>query len=628
VQDLLAMRVIDRARRGRDRIREVWAGATRPVGARRGATALSVVAIGFSGLPGPGANVAHVHVTPHDRAAARAYLRAEYAYLRSQIATETAANAASEQVAGTIGAECPGVLANAPNTHEFGELFANERLSARKRGEESRISRQRSELELELSEVFERAQVGANRAAAVTYAHTLDSLHFSSATLTRYEHAKAQAIMRQLTAPLPAVCADMRAWVASGYTKLSPGTKAVARELVPSELVILESLLGRISPDLVLRAYETPGERALVRRINLLIRKSISRLVHSDRPIESLARKLGVRSPIEESEEPPKGAVVIGRGKTVSGNEYTIWVQQEHSTRPGPHCPISLGVDVSERNGNSTSEACLSRTEPERLHVFCNGSEWQVEGQTLEGATSVAVKLRDGRQISSPVVIVPPTLGGPAGFFYQLLPRSDDPVSLTEVNAQGATLATVALPHEAHCPRLHEWGPKPPEPLGSSTLVSGHLPHHVPFVILAFRARFMGRVDVSIHAQVLNPEPFGGGFVGPIETRPEGRRRRPIKLEVQPGCLPHEYALLFGVLKAPQDTVLAKTGHGLKAFRLARLPSKLHLHGVLAYLGLPAIPSEVIVRSPDGRTVYSRSYRRMAREGRETCEGEAEPAEP
>jgi hypothetical protein len=45
---------------------------------------------------------------------------------------------------------------------------------------------------------------------------------------------------------------------------------------------------------------------------------------------------------------------------------------------------------------------------------------------------------------------------------------------------------------------------------------------------------------------------------------------------------------------------------------------------VLAYIALPAIPGEVIVRSPRGKTVHAERFAGQAREVRETCEGEAE----
>jgi hypothetical protein len=620
------MRVLHRLRRGRERIGEALTGAARGVGLRGGAPTAAAVAIVVGGGFGPGPRVPHVHVTPHDRAATRAYVRAEYAYLRSGFAAEAAATAASEQFAATLRAECPGVLANAPRAREFGEPFEEEQLPPRKRGERNRINTQRAEIQYELDASLARTRDSVNKAAALAFAHTIDPLHWSSAALTRYEHGKARTLIRDVTAPTPAVCADLRAWVASGYTKLSPGTKAFIRQLAPSAAALAEEIAGGPDPDLILRAYETPGERPLLRRIHRLTQKNIASLERSVHATESLGAALGIRSVREEAEEPPKGAVVIAQGPTASGGNYKIWVRTERPHRAGACTGIDLGIEEHERNRGSTEESCLSARAPTRLQADCNGSAWQVEGQTVEGATSVALQLRDGRQVSSPVALVPPTLGGPAGYYFQVLRKSEDPVSASELNAQGTVLKTLKLPHEAKCPSHVFKSPKPPESLGSHKLVSGHLPHGARFEISAFQTRFMGRIETNIQAAVLNPEPFFiGVFASSFESGPEPRARGPLKLETETGCSPRRYALLYGLLKAPEDTVLARVHGRSKAFRVVPLPPSLHLHGVLAYIALPALPSEVIVRAPDGRTVFTKSYRRRAREVRETCEGEAEP---
>ena len=624
------MEALDRARRGRVRIREVVAGAGRRLGLRGPAPVMATVVFVSSGMTFAGVHAAHVRVTPHDRVATRAFLTAEYSYLRSQIAAEPATQAASERAAAALGAECPGVLAGAPHAREFEEgLFGEEEqhLSARQRGEHNRTFGQVYEIEFEFGEALSRAGAGANRAGALAYAHTLQSLHWSSATLTQYEHYKARALLRGLNAPQPAVCADMKAWVASGYTKLSPGTKALIGEIFPSELALLRALQGGVRPDAIVAAYETSGERELLRRIRRVKQQQTASLIRSEGTLESLGKPLGIHSYREESEEPPKGGIVIARGSTAAGGSYTIWVQTQHPPRDRA-CSIDLGIHASEGSGSSTSESCVAHGARASLRAHCNGSGWQVEGQTREGATSVSVKLRDGSQVSSPVALVPPNLGGPAGFFFQVFGKSQAPVSASELNAQGTVLGTVELPHEAKCPN-HLFSPpkeKPPEPLPSRKLASGRLPHGGSFEILAFRDRYDGHIETTINAAVLSPRPFVAEVFGSVfESGPEPRSHSPIKLRKETGCGPPSYALLYGLLKAPGDTVLARTPHGLEPFRIVRPPASLHLHGVLAYIPLSVLPSEVIVRAPDGRTVFRKSYRRKAREIRETCEGEAEP---
>jgi hypothetical protein len=89
-------------------------------------------------------------------------------------------------------------------------------------------------------------------------------------------------------------------------------------------------------------------------------------------------------------------------------------------------------------------------------------------------------------------------------------------------------------------------------------------------------------------------------------------------------CEPHGYAILYGILKAPGDTVLVRGSGVLEPLRRARIPASLHVRGVLAYIALPAVPEELLVRTPTGKTVFTEKLAARAGEVKETCEGEAE----
>ena len=80
-----------------------------------------------------------------------------------------------------------------------------------------------------------------------------------------------------------------------------------------------------------------------------------------------------------------------------------------------------------------------------------------IEVQTLARTRYVRLNLSDGREITSHVAIVPAKLGGPAGFYYQVVHGpSPIPVSLTEVDAHGKVLRTVKLPRTADVSSSHE----------------------------------------------------------------------------------------------------------------------------------------------------------------------------
>jgi len=590
------------------------------------AVLLPLVSVGF--LPADAA--ANPRVTQHDRAATRSYLRAVYAYEKSLVSSMASSKAAVEALASRLGTECPGVLAGAPRESR-GSFLEEERTTARERGEANRAQRQEDELEEEIGHATELALLEPVREPALAFAHRLASLHWSHGRLTRFVHTLAKRSESDAQATAPPVCTDLKAWAASGYRQLSSATKSLTRERRSLEAP-LEEEEGTESPGAtkLLHDTETPGERSLRRAIRRLQREELASLRALGTVGEDLDRTLGRHTTEEEREQPPKGGVVIAHGTTAAGGSYTIWVQQQPNTH-GPQCEVTLGLQEFEKHGSGGSGfgggECLSRSRPEGLRAYCDGAEWEVEGQTLEGATTASVNLRSGTPISSPIALVPPSLGGPLGFYFQLLPSSEDPVSLTELDAQGRVLATVPLPHEARCPGRPHGVPKspaPPKAVAGATIVSSRIPRGPRFQIDGELDRFMGRLESRFDILVLSSEP---GIQGLGEEVLIGRQRPagPLEVKSEVGCRPREYAVLYGLLKAPEDTVLAKTRSGFKPFHTVRIPRKLHVHGVLAYIALDSMPSRVIVRSPSGKTVSSTDLRKGAREARETCQGEAEP---
>lgn len=365
-----------------------------------------------------------------------------------------------------------------------------------------------------------------------------------------------------------------------------------------------------------------------------------------------LERTLGLVSQAESEmqmhEGRPQGSVEIGHGRTAAGASYTVWFEPKQSG-PGPqrvHCQISVGVYETEASSNSSgvietgsgsSETCLSRSHPEAPSVQCRGGEGllTIEAQTLPSARSVRLHLSDGRQITSRVAIVPAKLGGPAGFYYQVVRGpSPIPVSLTEVDVHGKALRTVKLPRTAECTK-HSLKRLP---RAIRTIASGSLPQGPSFSIVGERSSSfsisgerssgISRTHFDLSVEVAAEEGAGGiisssGSLIAVGERPRPKSS-PFALQMKTGCQPHEYAILYGVLRAPTDTVLARSSGSLQPFQRVRIPASLHVRGVLAYIALPALPSEVLVRTPTGKTIFTENLAHPAREAKETCEGEAE----
>jgi hypothetical protein len=272
--------------------------------------------------------------------------------------------------------------------------------------------------------------------------------------------------------------------------------------------------------------------------------------------------------------------------------------------------------------GGGESSTCLSRSHHESPSVQCQDGNLTIEAQTLARARTVRLHLSDGRQITSPVAHVPARLGGPAGFYYQVVRGpSPVPVSLTEVDARGTALRNVNLPRTGKCTKPRRVRPT------IRTIAVGNLPQGPGFSILGERRpNFTGENHLNLSIELAAAE--AGGILGEGSGSGAGGRTgskpSPFALHLQTGCQPHEYVILYGLLSASRDTVLARNAGRLQPLRRVRIPASLHAHGVLAYVALPAVPSEVIVRTPKGKTVFTEKLAGKGREAKETCEGEAE----
>jgi hypothetical protein len=635
------------------------------------ARALCVLWIGLAAfflpaLAAPTGAFAGAGVTSQDRAATRALLEARYTYEQALLASVPASRAATEGLASSLGGECHGVLAGAP--HEtLGTLLASPPhselppQSPRQMGESNRERRQLSELQSELGLALEQPPIEADRQAALTYARAVSSLRWSNNTVTALERASAAALEWQLQSVPPGVCADMKAWVGSGYRTLAPATKILIREQEAVNRPLLRVLRERVAslPDAdPLLPYEGSYEKALARKVDVLegdlksVRKGLARIETGLERTLGLATPAGAQAESEEAEAgPTKGAVEIGHGATAVGGKYTVWLEPKPGSSPrAPSCRLSMEVFETEAESNSpetreidgtrVNEVCLSRSHPRAPQAQCRDRGLlTIEAQTLPSARSVRLNLSDGRQITSRVAIVPAKLGGPAGFYYQVVRGpSPIPTSLTEVDANGRALRTVKLPRTAECvtrslTRLHRM---------IRTIASGSLPQGPSFSIDGERSRRFSiggerssaisathfELSVEVAAEEEGGDLIGGSggiaLIGSSVGGPPTPKSSPFELQMSTGCEPHEYTILFGLLRDPADTVLARSSGSLQRFRRVSIPDSLHVRGVLAYIPLAAVPSEVLVRTPTGKTVLTENLTHRAREAKETCEGEAE----
>lgn len=214
-------------------------------------TALVALALALS------PSVASAHVSRGDASATRAYLQANLAQTRAEVAGLPAAIAAIEALRGRLAVECPGVLAHEP---------------ALAPGEKPNGSA------TQIEEEGEAAVIGAAEQTESThrggFARAVSRLRWSNRALTRLIHASAAAELAQATTPAPDYCADLRTWVASGYKSVSAATEAYVRR----ESILIGETKGAASAIArKLAPYESRADKRIARQIASIEKQAVAK---------------------------------------------------------------------------------------------------------------------------------------------------------------------------------------------------------------------------------------------------------------------------------------------------------------------------------------------------------------
>lgn len=190
------------------------------------------------------AGVAYGHLSATDAAATHAYLEARLALGRAHAAHLSLEARSIDVLAGAIRAECPDVLQHEP--------------------ESARTNAAGDEISLELQDAIFGAGERAEHGADQRFYATVRSLRWSNGPLTRRLHALALEQAQQSKLPAPALCADLRFWVESGYTATSPATKHYLKRWSAISAIAIES-----EPQTARRlaGYEDHADRLLAQRV-------------------------------------------------------------------------------------------------------------------------------------------------------------------------------------------------------------------------------------------------------------------------------------------------------------------------------------------------------------------------
>jgi len=167
-----------------------------------------------------------------DAAATHAGITAGYALARAAVATIPVAQDRIERYNSKLAGECPDVGAGTPETE------ASEPMSG------------------EVAAALWSISYGAAAGPIKTFARAISPLHWTNPRFNRAVHHLAATLTELATLRMPDLCADVRAWTASGFTTVPQDVLEIDHHVEPLELP--EIPWGLVTP------YVRTGEAGLV----------------------------------------------------------------------------------------------------------------------------------------------------------------------------------------------------------------------------------------------------------------------------------------------------------------------------------------------------------------------------
>ncbi len=545
---------------------------------------------------------------PADAAATLAYLRAGYQLEQSILRNAAASRSAAASVSEQLGHECPGVLSGAPDEEE-GPPPSAATTPPRARGERKRTELQLQTIDEELRVAFEASAYKPDVAATESYAEQVSKLSWSNPTIAPLAQFEAAGSKEAVSPPTANVCADMKTWAQSGYHVLA----TASREFEAEQAARFQAVRPEGSLGVLLKPYERSTARALIRKTATLHVKVTKAFAGLSTTFSRLRRALGVPQSLFEARAQEPEA---GHGSTDDGATFVV---RSAPRAASSHACLAVSVTTERTSATSNSigfgtSVCLSGDADRHPSTGCTNGIDSITAAVPASVRTVRLRLSNGRTITSKVVQVPRRDGGPGGVYVQdVRGYTTFPVSLTELNVSGGVVLVVKL-RATRCRKE-----SPTEGPTFVNLVSGLTPEGESFTIEGTVVHF-GHDQTSFGVSVnlgAGPQDTGEG-----EIRQGKPKAYASSLAVQ--CQPHQAAIVYGILSAPGDSVLARTSEGLVPLTSVVLASDLHAEGPLVYGVFSKVPLELVVRNSDGSTVYSESLVARANEETEFCAGYTE----
>lgn len=574
---------------------------------------LLILACMLAAPPDAPAAARAVRTVTGDQAATGALLEAEYELVKATLARAGALESAGAEAAKALGDECKGVLAGAPEEpvlEEEDPRTAQPKLSGRAQGERARSQLEKQTIETEIGETLNGAADRVLRGPYDAFIAKASPLVWSDPTVTSLVRQKATQLREELIGSPVAVCAEMRAWAASGFHVLPLGSRLLKEAREARDRQAVDGNLEKL-----LRPYEDHTSRVILKRIKTLtgdLRETLRNLESSLNTEYHLDLALGEKAfPLTRRRHVP----VIAKGRTHAGTTFVI--------RPGAHerpedsCKYEVQVEVDQPEGSNLSSIndsglCLGKLSHPNPSSSCSRSVETIQFATPPDVSRALIRLSNGKTVTTAIVHIPAKYGGPAGVFINAFATHNSyPVVAQELSRDGQVLRTINLKRD-RC--TQEAGEEPgPEPVNLTTVTS---PSGEPLPIEATLHRFHGQTELLL---------FPAAGIRGSEGGDEPGKPRQFQWDLSTECAPHPYSLLDGILTQPGASVLARTPTGLTPLTKVGLAASTHAPGPLFYGIYTTTPTEIVVERADGTVLYTESLTVKATEETEFCEGYAEP---
>jgi hypothetical protein len=299
----------------------------------------------------------------------------------------------------------------------------------------------------------------------------------------------------------------------------------------------------------------------------------------------------------------PYGGAFVGSGQTAAGTVFRAVVKRQASAgvthQESSECPLNVEITETSRKWHVT--ACYSRLEsPVEAHVECVGGILAVHAQLNSATRWVRLNLSNQRQVTSPTISIPRSLGGPANIYYQALRGpSPIPVSLTELDAQGHVLGVMQSQRVVECtPKLVHYNPA-----RARTLTKVRAPNGDALIFTYQPYRILGTSGYGLKVELSGRESrvVGAGAL---------RIAMPLEWEVKRKCGSDAYTLVYGILSSPDGQVFVRA-NGLHPLQKVVIPAGVQPRGTFVYGFEKASPSMLIVRKSDGTMVVDQNIERI-----------------